>query len=116
MIDAKKLLEGTTEGPWHVGKDPDAGIGRGWFVGGGGYARAEMTGPPEDTEANARLIAAAPDLAARVVELEAEVKRLQAPRPDVYAQGICAALRQEGYFVPYTVMMRAMLAAPEEGK
>lgn len=51
-----------TPGPWHVGNDFEAGIGRGWFVSGSGFVRANMVGPVDACEANARLIAAAPDL------------------------------------------------------
>lgn len=55
-----------TPGPWHVGKDFEAGIGRGFFVAGGKFVRANMVGPNDAQEANARLIAAAPDLLALV--------------------------------------------------
>ena len=63
-----------TPAPWHVGKDADEGEGRGWFVGGGGYCRAHMVGPISDTEANARLIAAAPDMLEALIAARAELE------------------------------------------
>lgn len=51
-----------TPGPWVIGKDAEGGEGFGWFVGAGGYCRADIVGPTCDTKANAHLIAAAPEL------------------------------------------------------
>lgn len=86
--DAAALLEGTTPGPWlsnyksyfdaviiHTqGERIEGEVKTLWI------ARA-LEGHrllSEAVNANARLIAAAPDLAARVIELEAEVARLKA--------------------------------------
>jgi hypothetical protein len=49
-----------TAGPWHVGKDFGAGIGKGVFVAGNRRVIANMFG--DDQLANAHLIAAAPDM------------------------------------------------------
>jgi hypothetical protein len=69
---AKAALEGATPGPWFVQKDPEAGLNIGYFVSGGGFARADMTGPGAAQGSNARLIAMAPDLARALIETTAE--------------------------------------------
>jgi hypothetical protein len=73
-----------TPGPWLVMKDAEAGVNQGYFVSGGGFARADMTGPGHACGPNARRIARVPDLEAEVIrrvhreaELEAEVIRLR---------------------------------------
>jgi hypothetical protein len=84
--DLKALLEAATPGPWRVEPDPchydtmsDVVAGETrekpypanrMHVSVGGYAG------PKEQEANAALIALAPSLAARVLELEAENKKL----------------------------------------
>ena len=69
---AKAALEGATPGPWHVQKDPEAALDIGYFVGGGGFARADMTGPGAAQGPNARLIALAPDIARALIDSTAE--------------------------------------------
>ncbi len=91
MIDAKKLLEGTTPGPW-AQYDQDPVI----IVNCEGGSLGEMTsgyptiGEKEDI-ANARLAAAAPDLAARVIELEAENAELR-KQADALARALVNAM------------------------
>jgi hypothetical protein len=72
--ELRAMIEAATPGPWHVGKDPEVSIACGYFVGGGGFARADMTGPGDKQGPNARLIAAAPDLAAEVLRLRAALR------------------------------------------
>lgn len=49
-----------TPSPWHVGKDFDAGLEKGFFVAGGGKILASMGGTNQKNDAY--LIAAAPEL------------------------------------------------------
>lgn len=52
-------MAGHTPGPFRVGKGEYV---QDWWVGGGGHAIADLTGPYIDREANAYLFAAAPNL------------------------------------------------------
>lgn len=77
---AAKLLEGTTPGPWCCVKDEADGyhIGTGpWLQdedGFDGYHICQTTGCYEEGENDARLIAAAPDLARALIASEAARK------------------------------------------
>jgi hypothetical protein len=80
--DLQKLLDEATKGPWDVTKS--AWDERHYVEGENTvcymYALREddhVILHCDNYESNARLIAAAPDLAARVIELEAENKRLR---------------------------------------
>ncbi len=86
MVDAKKLLEGTTPGPFEVMRGSEKGDDMRCSVVAvrGNYRYLVATienGAPGDwceTEyENATMFAAAPDLAARVIELEAENAELR---------------------------------------
>ena len=77
-IDAKGLLDGATEGPWDVGSRSGADNTLA-IIPASGYAQrlaAVCPCPHYDNRQsdNAALIAAAPTLAARVVELEAALR------------------------------------------
>lgn len=66
------ITENTTSGPWHIGLNPGPMI-----YGPKGEQIADLRGdmlPRDEVRANARLIAAAPDLAARVAELESALR------------------------------------------
>jgi len=72
--DLQKLLAEATKGPWRTCNVlPDLGH----IYGSIGRLATSIGGETNRTKANARLIAMAPDLAARVIELEAENKRLR---------------------------------------
>lgn len=43
-------------GNFHFGKDADAGIGQGYFIGSDGYVRANLTGPSRDQKSYAEFI------------------------------------------------------------
>jgi hypothetical protein len=85
--DLQKLLAEATKGPWMaIGTDPAEGIDCFWikaqpnaFMRGFTKEIGSVNGSQNDPaqQANARLIAMAPDLAARVIELEAENARLR---------------------------------------
>jgi hypothetical protein len=81
--DLQKLLAEATKGPWMaLGTDPAEGVDCFWiaaFMRGFTKEIGSVNGSQNDPaqQANARLIAMAPDLAARVLELEAENKRLR---------------------------------------
>lgn len=81
--DLQKLLAEATKGPWMaLGTDPAEGVDCFWiaaFMRGFTKEIGSVNGSQNDPtqQANARLIAMAPDLAARVIELEAENKRLR---------------------------------------
>jgi hypothetical protein len=99
-IDAKKLLEGTTPGPWKVGRgENNIFYGENRQICSIGYFES---GNVEETasqnKANARLIAAAPDLAARVDELEADNRRLrEALQRSVAAMELCIKMVNGSY-------------------
>jgi hypothetical protein len=100
MIDAAKLLEGTTPGPWRFRDGSDRCLGF-WVDAPGDIVRNDR-GPSyaqqiigdeeyDRKEADCRLIAAAPDLARRVIELETENARLKA-KGDALAEALQDAL------------------------
>ncbi len=91
-LDAAALLEGTTPGPWEVyacpingGQqakdelafqvDSTAEIGPSLYLINAGGKCPATTGCGPTSEANARLIAAAPDLARKVIALEAIIAK-----------------------------------------
>lgn len=85
-----------TPGPWHVGKDHEAGISKGYFVGGGGCVRANMVGPAGNQEANARLIAAAPDILEALRQMVANAEADGKTYRSCYTQAVAAIAKAEG--------------------
>lgn len=84
--DLQKLLAEATRGPWRVGKTlcgfypaivKDFHVGHNMNVTGAIHGYMYHADQKANQQANARLIAMAPTLAARVIELEAENKRLR---------------------------------------
>jgi hypothetical protein len=85
--DLQKLLAEATEGPWQIEDPLDLGptvyqsTGKAFYdeheVAFCRWPESKSDLPRKAVLANARLIAMAPDLAARVIELEAENKRLR---------------------------------------
>ncbi len=93
--DLQKLLAEATKGPWRTCNVlPDLGH----IYGSIGRLATSIGGETNRTKANARLIAMAPDLAARVIELEAENKRLREALHNIMVEGdeIYAASMSEG--------------------
>ncbi len=80
-LDASALLGGATPGPWEAREGSGFGV---WLVDAiGRRFVATMDGKPGvENEANARLIAAAPNLARKVIALEGEVARKDAAIAD----------------------------------
>ena len=69
--DPRELLKGTTPGPWSIFPDERTAI-----VSQQGRQVASVIGYKRETDADARLIAAAPDLARRLAEAEAWLDKL----------------------------------------
>lgn len=93
--EARVLLEGTTPGPWHAGgayvrvSDEEPLIARVLDDDGSDQGKAQAP-------RNARLIAAAPDLAATVIAQAEEIERLRrALTPDYLEARICDELAAE---------------------
>lgn len=86
--DIRNDCEAGTPGPWHVGKDAEEGKGFGWFIGGGGYCRAQVVGPIIHTQANARRIARVPDMEARILSDAVKLKAAE-ELADAIAALIC---------------------------
>ena len=74
--EARGLLEGATPGPWYNAGYPLRGMDGPEIMGPGDVLLATMENQPRD-DANAAIIAAAPDLAATVVALSEERDRLR---------------------------------------
>jgi hypothetical protein len=74
-LDATKLLEGTTPGPWHG----DGRMENGLLVYAelGGYEICHVPDEGKTDTANASLIAAAPDLARENIELREAMGRMR---------------------------------------
>lgn len=82
MSDLRKLLDEATKGPWpieYTGDHKRIVVGKGLVEGPGGYEVAEVYSddcPGEVSEANARLIAMAPDLAAALLKAEEALEEI----------------------------------------
>jgi hypothetical protein len=90
--EARVLREAATPGPWHVGRSALCDC---WRRCVNVYAEhgEDVTRPcrSEVSEADAPLLAAAPDLAATVEALHAEVARLRALVREAYREGFAAS-------------------------
>jgi len=106
MDGLSKLLDEATKGPWpieYTGDHKRIVVGKGLVEGPGGYEVAEVYSddcPREVSEANARLIAMAPDLAAALLKAEealaglaVKYKAANPMRTADYHGNDCACLR-----------------------
>jgi len=106
MDGLRKLLDEATKGPWpieYTGDHKRIVVGKGLVEGPGGYEVAEVYSddcPREVSEANARLIAMAPDLAAALLKAEealaglaVKYKAANPMRTADYHGNDCACLR-----------------------
>ena len=94
--DLQKLLAEATKGPWSISETSnpplifqstrDGGSGA-WIA----SIYADKPGDHDYHKANARLIAMAPDLAARVLDLEVDNKRLREANYKAFTDGMEAA-------------------------
>jgi len=86
--EAKQLLDAATPGPWDLVTCGFRGRSVGYTVSQQSSGRDIFEGPEGEQAicdaGDAALIAAAPDLAATVIELEAEVERLRSEAADRY--------------------------------
>ena len=75
LIDKIKAdREAGTAGDWHVGKDHDAGINRGFFVAGCGRILLNIVGDKSSNDTDARRIARVPDMEAALLAVAAIIR------------------------------------------